>query len=86
MVLIYINDLIHSILHVIEDHSPKIGSDVLQEHKVSEVLKKLISFKEKYIEKGEFPELKTSFDLSLFNTFRSYIDLKLLSKKTYFTL
>lgn len=83
VVLIYINDLIHSILHVIEDHSPKIGSDVLQEHKVSEVLKKLISFKEKYIEKGEFPELKTSFDLSLFNTFRSYIDLKTFYPKKH---
>ena len=35
-----------------------------------------MSFKQQYLEKGEFPELKTSFDLNLFNTFRSYIDLK----------
>ena len=76
VVLIYINDLIHSILQLLKDHSPKIGSDVLHEFKVSEVLKKLMSFKRQYLEKGEFPELKTSFDLNLFNTFRSYIDLK----------
>lgn len=76
VVLVYINDLINSILQLLEDHSPKLGSDVLQELKVSEVLKKLILFKERYLEKDEFPELKTSFDLNLFNTFRSYIDLK----------
>jgi len=76
VVLIYINDLIHSILQLLDDHSPKINSDILHEFKVSEVLKKLMSYKEQYLEKGEFPELKTSFDLSLFNTFRSYIDLK----------
>ena len=76
VVLIYIIDLIHSILQLLKGHSPKIGSDVLQEFKVSEVLNKLMSFKQGYLEKGEFPELKTSFDLNLFNTFRSYIDLK----------
>jgi len=76
VVLVYIYDLINSILELLEDHSPKLSSDVLQEFKVSEVLKKLISFKQHYLEKDEFPELKTSFDLNLFNTFRSYIDLK----------
>jgi len=83
MVLIYINDLIHSILQLLEDHSPKIESEVIQEYKVSEVLKKLISFKQQYLEKGEFPELKTSFDLNLFNTFRSYIDLKTFFPKKH---
>lgn len=76
VVLIYINDLIDSILQLLDDHIPKIGSNFLQEFKVSEVLKKLMSFKQQYLEKDEFPELKTSFDLSLFNTFRSHIDLK----------
>ena len=83
VVLIYINDLIHSILKLIEDYSPKMGSDILQEIKVSEVLKKLMSFKQQYLEKGEFPELKTSFDLNLFNTFRSYIDLKTFYPKKH---
>ena len=76
VVLIYINDLIHSILQLLEDHSPKINAEVLHEYKVSEVLKKLLSFKERYLDKNEFPELNTFFDLNLFNTFRSYIDVK----------
>ena len=76
VVLIYINDLIHSILQLLKDDSPKISPDVLREFKVSKVLKKLMSFKQQYIEKAEFPGLKTPFDLNLFNTFRSYIDLK----------
>lgn len=84
VILIYINDLIHSMLQLIAGQSPKIGSDVLQEFKVSEVLKKLISYKEQYLEKGEFPELNTSFDLNLFNTFRSYIDLKTFYPKKHF--
>ena len=83
VVLIYINDLIDSILQLLKGHSPKISSDVLREFKVSEVLKKLMSFKQQYIEKGEFPELKTSFDLNLFNTFRSYIDLKTFYPKKH---
>ena len=83
VVLIYINDLIHSILELLKDNSPKIVFDVLQEFKVSEVLKKLMSFKQQYIEKGEFPELKTPFDLNLFNTFRSYIDLKTFYPKKH---
>lgn len=83
VILIFINDLIHSILQLLDDHSPKIGSDVLQEFKVSEVLKKLMLFKQQYLEKGEFPELETSFDLDLFNTFRSYIDLKTFYPKKH---
>ena len=34
VVLIYINDLVHSILRLLEDHSPKIDNKVLQEYKV----------------------------------------------------
>jgi UDP-2-acetamido-2,6-beta-L-arabino-hexul-4-ose reductase len=83
VVLIYINDLIHSILKLLKDHSPKITPDLLQEFKVSEVLKKLVSFKQQFLEKDEFPELKTSFDLNLFNTFRSYIDLKTYYPKNH---
>ena len=84
VVLIYVNDLIDSMLQIFEDHSPKIDSGVLQEIKVSDVLKKLLSFKEGYLEKNEFPDLKTPFDLKLFNTFRSYIDLKTFFPKKHF--
>ena len=44
-------------------------------NKVSEILAKLENFKTKYFENGEVPELVTSFDYNLFNTFRCYFDI-----------
>jgi UDP-2-acetamido-2,6-beta-L-arabino-hexul-4-ose reductase len=44
------------------------------EHKVSEILDRLITFKEDYCEKAIFPKIESKFDLDLFNSFRSYID------------
>ena len=83
VLLIYIDDLIHSILRLLEGKSPNFNKEVLREIKVSEVLKKLFSYKEQYIEKNEFPELHTPFDLNLFNTFRSYIDFKVFYPKKH---
>jgi UDP-2-acetamido-2,6-beta-L-arabino-hexul-4-ose reductase len=42
---------------------------------VSELLLSLESFKKVYFEEHSFPELNSVFELNLFNTFRSYIDL-----------
>jgi len=42
---------------------------------VSELLEKLLSFKEIYYKDSIFPDLSDYFDLCLFNTFRSYISL-----------
>jgi UDP-2-acetamido-2,6-beta-L-arabino-hexul-4-ose reductase len=42
---------------------------------VSELLEKLLSFKEIYYKNSIFPDLSDYFDLCLFNTFRSYISL-----------
>lgn len=42
--------------------------------KVSDVLNELIYFKQSYYDNGILPSLSTEFDVSLFNTFRSYID------------
>lgn len=44
--------------------------------KVSEVLSLLEDFRKKYLNGGEIPELKNSFEHNLFNTYRSYIDHK----------
>jgi len=44
-------------------------------YKVSELLEKLLSFKEIYYKDSIFPDLSNYFDLCLFNTFRSYIPL-----------
>ncbi len=83
VLLIYIDDLICSILQLLDDHLPMKDFAVLHESKVSEVFQKLESFKEEYLEKNEFPELKTSFDLNLFNTFRSYIDIRSVYPKKH---
>ncbi len=44
-------------------------------YKVSELLEKLLSFKEIYYKDSICPDLSDYFDLCLFNTFRSYIPL-----------
>jgi len=44
------------------------------EMKVSEILDILKSYAGNYLEHGIFPALKSSFEIDLFNTFRSYID------------
>jgi UDP-2-acetamido-2,6-beta-L-arabino-hexul-4-ose reductase len=46
------------------------------EAKVSEVLDLLMNFKEVYQKRGEIPPIKNIFELNLFNTYRSYINLK----------
>lgn len=45
----------------------------MAEYKVTELLEKLMGFREIYQVKGIFPDLKDRFELCLFNTFRSYI-------------
>jgi UDP-2-acetamido-2,6-beta-L-arabino-hexul-4-ose reductase len=74
--LIYIDELISEIMDVINN---PINNDFLQiKHtntkRVSEVLELLKSFKNEYVDKGQIPKVEiNSFELNLFNTFRSYI-------------
>jgi len=44
--------------------------------KVTDILELIKSFKASYFDNGIIPELKDQFELNLFNTFRSYIDIK----------
>ena len=44
------------------------------EGKVSEILKLLQQFREQYLNKGIMPDLRHSFALNLFNTYRCYMD------------
>jgi UDP-2-acetamido-2,6-beta-L-arabino-hexul-4-ose reductase len=82
--LIYIDELIYEILKRIR-LSP--GNNQLAtihvrpsyEIKVSDLLELLISYKKKYFELGMIPSLTNSFELNLFNTFRSFI-----TQNTYF--
>ncbi|MES2651648.1 MAG: NAD-dependent epimerase/dehydratase family protein [Bacteroidota bacterium] len=75
--LIYVGDLVNIIRSEIRS---RIGDNLLiiphsDECKVSEILSLLQSYQEKYFLKGTIPELRSNFELNLFNTFRSYIDI-----------
>jgi UDP-2-acetamido-2,6-beta-L-arabino-hexul-4-ose reductase len=81
--LIYVSSLCKHILSDIENtHNSKnpivkeneIPSDFCK--KVSEILSILEMFKEQYYDKGYIPVLNDENEINLFNTFRSFIDLK----------
>jgi len=75
--LIYINDLVKSIIKLFnkeEDSVIKISHT--DTYKVSEILAILVEFKNKYLLTGEIPKLDTNFKVNLFNTFRSYFNIQ----------
>lgn len=76
--LIYIAELVSIIIGEID--SSKSNEMLLvsstSTNKVSDVLKYLEIYKEKYLKSGEIPLLQSAFEFNLFNTFRSYVDLK----------
>lgn len=78
--LIYVSSLCKFIIsNIIDVHSA--SEPIIKEHyvpadmtqKVSGILARLKDFKEKYVDAGIIPVLKDRNDVSLFNTFRSYI-------------
>lgn len=74
--LIYVHDLVKEFVSVIDR---RINNDffiVKYQHiiTVSSLLDKLLCFKNIYFDNGQIPELASTFDLQLFNTFRSYIE------------
>ncbi len=79
--LIYVGDLVDQIIQKIDSndntHNCLVKEGSVQ--KVSEILNDLKNFKVTYLDSGEIPELNSKYHIQLFNTFRSFIDLK-----TYF--
>lgn len=75
--LIYINDLVKKIIDLFHSET---NDNIIIEHtdtyKVSEILQLLNTYKSKYFEKGQIPSFKNQFEINLFNTFRSYFNLK----------
>ena len=74
--LLYVGNLVDQILEKIKeskDSLVEIMPDV--EVKVTEVLRLLNSFKAAYLDENTVPSLKSAFELQLFNTFRSYLDM-----------
>lgn len=75
--LIYINDLVKSIIKVFnKEEDSVINISHTDTYKVSEILAILVEFKNKYLLTGEIPKLDTNFKVNLFNTFRSYFNIQ----------
>ena len=80
---IYVGNLVEKICKLIksrEINKQKINIKADSYIKVSNILSKLMLFKKTYLESDIIPELQTNFDVDLFNTFRSYIDIDDLPK------
>lgn len=75
--LLYVGNLVEQILEVIR--SPKGTLIEIQpdlEIKPNQVLDLLNAFKNSYLDSNTIPLFKTPFELELFNTFRSYLDME----------
>jgi len=75
--LIYIGELTRLIADCISGNKTDTAYTISPTYriKVTEILDLLKKFKTAYGEKGEFPGLKNSFEVNLFNTFRSFLDI-----------
>ncbi len=76
--LIYVGDLVKEFLKIIDKNepNPKVIISATSKIKVSEILSLLNLYKTQYQENGEIPNINSTFELNLFNTFRSYMDIK----------
>jgi UDP-2-acetamido-2,6-beta-L-arabino-hexul-4-ose reductase len=75
--LIYVHELVEQIIQLIDKnvHQSELKVSHTAVCKVSEIISILQSFKEDYLQNNTIPAFSSSFELNLFNTFRSYIDL-----------
>lgn len=76
--LIYVQELVDQIISKIESKETNVLYKVQHtaEASVSQILSQVTKFKESYQDRGEIPEITTTFELNLFNTYRSYMDIK----------
>lgn len=78
--LVYVGDVASQIIKCIDERvhasgiRPKWFIEPTKEISVSEILKKLVSFRDLYLDQGIIPECVDLFDIQLFNTFRSFIE------------
>ena len=83
--LIYVQNLCEQIVDIIKEKgsnpSYDINSDIVQSVKF--VHSTLLNFKEKYIDNNIIPALPRNFDVNLFNTFRSYIEDRLVTMDSH---
>jgi UDP-2-acetamido-2,6-beta-L-arabino-hexul-4-ose reductase len=78
MKLIYVGELVQEIIKEIRSRESNYEVHVshTSESKVSRILALLETYKDQYQEKGIIPLLSNRFEINLFNTFRSYMDIE----------
>lgn len=78
MKLIYVGELVNEIINIIraKENNAIFFIKHTSVAKVSALFERLNHFKDLYQDRGGIPIIKNSFDMNLFNTFRSYIDIK----------
>ena len=76
--LIYINDLVNKIIQIVRANEAKDLHKINHSHtlKVNDLFNIIKSFYEMYQINGEIPYFDSKFELDLFNTYRSYMNLK----------
>lgn len=76
--LIYVGELVTEIIDKIrqKDNTYSYVVPHSAEAKVSEILALLQTYRTEYQDKGTVPAISNTFELNLFNTYRSYIDIK----------
>ena len=76
--LIYVGELAEQIyqIAVSEKSQKELYLPYTAEKKVSELLALLQTYKTQYVEQGIIPSISSAFELSLFNTFRSYMEIQ----------
>ncbi len=75
--LIYVGELVEKIWEIIKEKmsAPIYPVAYSAQYKVSQILELLQKYKKLYFDNGVIPALNNRFELNLFNTFRSYIDI-----------
>ena len=79
--LLYVGDLVYSICELVKNTPSKASLNTeyigfSKEILISDLHEKIVKFKMDYQDKSIIPLLVDDFELKLFNTFRSYIDLE----------
>ena len=83
--LVYVQNLCKQIVDIIREkndkESYKINHDIICT--VNYIYSKLLGFKDEYIDNNIIPILEDTFDIDLFNTFRSYIEDRVITLDSY---
>jgi UDP-2-acetamido-2,6-beta-L-arabino-hexul-4-ose reductase len=83
--LIYVGDVVRIVIENIRHKTnlKEVRIEATYKIMVSDVLKRIQSFKEVYQDRGEIPDIANPFELQLFNTYRCYMDIPAYFPRTF---